>query len=98
MLLGENTREAAICSELYVVHVSRDYNGNPLPMTRITRTKPQDCPTGHPEWSPDGEYISFMGSEPPKQIHKVKSDGSERAVKLTNFEAPQGYWLTGWRD
>ena len=97
LLFGENTREAAICSELYVVDVSL-YDGiTPLPMTRITKTKPQDCPTGAPLWSPDGEYILFSGSEPPRQIHKVKSDGSERAVKLTNFEA-QSYWLTGWRD
>ncbi len=98
LLLRQRTRFNASCLDIYVVHVSLNYDGiMPLPATRITMSKPQDCPMGPPQWSPDGEYISFAGSKIPRQIHKVKSDGSERAVKLTNSEA-QGYWVTGWRD
>ncbi len=96
LLLRHTTRST--CADIYVVHVSLNYDGiTPLPATQITKSKPQDCPTTAPQWSPDGEYISFTGSKIPKQIHKIKSDGSEKAVKLTNSEA-QGYWVTGWRD
>ena len=96
LLLRQTTRST--CADIYVVHVSLNYDGiTPLPATRITKSKPQDCPTGTPQWSPDGEYISFTGTKIPRQIHKVKSDGSERAVKLTDSEA-QGYCVTGWRD
>ena len=98
LLLRHTTRSAVSCLEIYVVHVSLNYDGiTPLPATRITKSKPQDCPMGIPQWSPDGEYISFAGTEIPRRIHKIKSDGSERAVKLTDSEA-QGYHVTGWRD
>ena len=96
LLLRQTTRST--CANIYVVHVSLNYDGiTPLPAARITKSKLQDCPMGHPQWSPDGEYISFTGTVKPSQIHKIKSDGSEKAVKLTNSEA-QGYWVTGWRD
>ena len=98
LLLRQKTRFTVSCLDIYVVHVSLNYDGiTPLPAARITKSKLQDCPMGHPQWSPDGEYISFTGSKSPRQIHKIKSDGSEKAVKLTNSEA-QGYWVTGWRE
>ena len=98
LLLRQKTRFTVSCLDIYVVHVSLNYDGiTPLPATRITKTNLKDCPTGTPQWSPDGEYISFAGSITPRQIHKVKSDGSERAVKLTDSET-QGYQVTGWRE
>ena len=65
---------------------------------RLTNNPASDV---YPHWSPDGTYLTFeawvLSLNGGMQIYTIKSDGSGKAVKLTNSKT-QGYLVTGWRD
>ena len=90
--------------DIYVVLVPEGYNGtHALPATQITNQKNAKhlCQLRRAYWSPMGTYLAFdaWASIPYSgmQIYKIKSDGSGKAVQLTNSKT-QGYLVTGWRD
>jgi Tol biopolymer transport system component len=52
------------------------------------------------DWSPDGQWLAFtahpLSSAQSFQIYKIRTDGSQKSVALTNSKK-QGYGLTTWR-
>jgi hypothetical protein len=72
-----------------------------LPATQVTKPKnlPRICPSGVPEWEPNGDYFAFTDGTLLGQIHKIRSDGTGKSVKLTDTrKQEQGYFVIGWRD
>ena len=90
--------------DIYVVVVPEGYNGTyALPATQITNKKNGKnlCQLRRAYWSPMGTYLAFdawdLSLQGGMQIYKIKSDGSGKAVKLTNSKT-QGYLVSGWRE
>ena len=90
------------CVDIYVVDLPRGYDGvTALPATQVTKPKnlSRVCPSGVPEWEPNGDYFAFTDGTHLGQIHKIRSDGTGKSVKLTdNRKQEQGYFVIGWRD
>ncbi len=87
-------------TDFFVVNVPADYDEWPLDPVQITNKDNAKglCWLSHPYWSPDGEnFVSAATDKSSKQVYKMRSDGSGKAVKLTTDKSYR-YTVTGWRD
>jgi len=83
-------------SDVWAVSIPPAYDGTyGLTATQITNIV--GTVRGNPQWSPDADYLAFsvFGSLGP-QIYKIQSDGTGKAVKITNSKK-QGYVVSQWR-
>ena len=90
--------------DIFTSDVPSNYNGSStLPVKRIsTSTNAKnfyDASLG--DWSPDGQWLVYCASNgslsAPHDVHKLKSDGSSKAVNLTNSKTSMIYFSTSWR-
>ncbi len=97
------SRAGCVRNDIYAVNVPFDYDGFPLVATQITNKNNAKnlCQLRRAYWSPDGTYLAFdawdLSLKGGMQIYTIKSNGSGKAVKLTNSKN-QGYLVTGWRE
>ncbi len=102
--IRNTSRVSCYRNHVFVVDIPDGYDGTYLlPVEQITnnRNAKDHCQLGRPHWSPDGTYLIFeawdLSLNGGMQIYTIKSDGSGKAVKLTNSKT-QGYLVTGWRE
>ena len=90
--------------DIFSCDVPANYNGSStLPVKRMsngTNAKNfYDASFG--DWSPDGQWLVYNASSgnlyAPHDVYKLKSDGSSKAVNLTNSKTSMIYFATSWR-
>jgi hypothetical protein len=90
--------------DIFSCDVPSSYNGSaPLPVKRIsngTNAKNfYDASLG--DWSPDGQWLVYSASNgnlyAPHDVYKLKSDGTSKAINLTNLKTSMIYFSTSWR-
>ena len=102
--IRNTSRVSCYRNHVFVVDIPDGYDGTYLlPVEQITnnRNAKDNCQLRRAHWSPDGTYLAFdawdLSLNGGMQIYTIKSDGSGKAVKLTNSKT-QGYLVTGWRE
>ena len=89
--------------DIFTIEIPAGYDGgyalSPSRITNSTNAK-NVWEMAFFDWSPDGQWMAFDGaggSGFTRDIYKIKSDGSAKAMNLTNLTTQIYYSLSGWR-
>jgi Tol biopolymer transport system component len=90
-------------ADIFTIEIPAGYDGSyalrPVRITNSTNAK-NVWQMAYFDWSPDGQWLAFDGaggSGFTRDIYKIKSDGSAKAINLTNLTTQIYYSLNGWR-
>jgi hypothetical protein len=89
--------------DIFTIEIPAGYDGSyalsPVRITNPTNAK-NVWEMAFFDWSPDGQWLAFEGagsSGYTRDIYKIRSNGSAKAMNLTNLTTQILYSLSGWR-
>jgi Tol biopolymer transport system component len=90
--------------DIFITEIPNGYDSSyTLTSTRVTNSANAKNFAGAESvnWSPDGQWLAYAASNgnlyAPHDVYKLKTDGSGKAVNLTNLKTSTAYYVRAWR-